>query len=57
MTITPEILDAMIESLEWMIKCFKWSHKQAGLGGGYSPELQKAIDLLDFLKKLKMSGE
>ena len=53
MTIPPEIIDSMISTLEWMIAHFKWAHEQTGLGGDYSPELQRAIALLDELKKLK----
>lgn len=44
------IYDA-IESMEWMIAHFKWAHRQTGLGGAHSPELQKAIDTLDKLKE------
>lgn len=40
----------IIETMEWMVKTFIWQHQQSGLGGSYSPELQKAIALLDELK-------
>jgi hypothetical protein len=53
MTLPPEIIDSMISSLSWMIDYFKWAHEQTELGGGYSEELQKAIALLDTLKKSK----
>ena len=53
MTIPPEIIDSMVSTLEWMTEHFKWAHEQTGLGGPYSPELGKAISLLDELKKLK----
>lgn len=46
-----------IKSLEWMTTQFKWQHdnevaamSDEGSQGGYSPELQEAIDLLEELK-------
>jgi hypothetical protein len=54
MTIPPEILDATIETFEWMTRQFIWMHDQCELPTeNYSPELRKAIDLLDFLKRFK----
>jgi hypothetical protein len=53
MTIPPEILDSMIETLDWLVKDAVWRFEQEGIEGNYSPELTKAISLLDELKKLK----
>jgi hypothetical protein len=41
----------IIETMEWMIKYFRWQHVQLGTEGDYSPELKKAIDILEQLKK------
>ena len=40
-----------VRTLDWMVQHFKWAHKQTGLGGDYSPELKKAIEVLDRLKE------
>jgi len=42
--------ERIIKSLEWMVTYFKWQHENTGIGGGYSPELREAIDLLEELK-------
>lgn len=39
----------IIETMLWMIEHFKWAHKQAGMGGDYSPELKKAMVICDRL--------
>jgi hypothetical protein len=58
MTIPPKVLDGLIETLDWMLKYFQWANDECGLGAGnYSPELQKAMDLLDLLKRIKMENE
>lgn len=41
--------DRIISSLHWMTDTFKWQHEQTGIGGGYSPELTDAIELLEQL--------
>ena len=48
-----QLIARIVESLEWMIKDMKWRHNETkmnvdeGSEGGYSPELQEAIDLLE----------
>jgi len=49
--------DRLIESMQWMIDTFKWEHEQAGLGGDYSPELKKAVELLETLKEGSVYAE
>jgi hypothetical protein len=41
----------IIETLEWMIKYFRWQHTQLGTEGDYSPELRNSITILEQLKK------
>lgn len=51
--------DDILETLTWMVADMKWradetmGNIEEGSSGGYSPELQKAIDLLEFLQKDK----
>ena len=54
----PTIKQRTIKSLTWMTIQFKWMHdnevaamSDEGSQGGYSPELQEAIDLLEELKQ------
>lgn len=47
------LLKNTIESMDWMISHFMWSHDQAGIGGDFSPELRKAIDTLSYLKEIQ----
>lgn len=42
--------DRIVSCLQWMTDTFKWQHEQTGIGGGYSPELTDAIELLEQIK-------
>ena len=54
-----ELMAECHESIEWMVKTLKWQfdNQKSAFGqhseGGYEPKLQKAIDLLERLRKYR----
>ena len=52
-----ELRQRIIKTLDWMVKDMKWradevcGNLELTSQGGYSPELQEAINLLEELKK------
>lgn len=45
------LLADTVKTLHWMIAHMKWAHEQSGLGGDYSPELKKAIEVYERLRE------
>ena len=60
LVILPQQKTRIIDSLSWMIKDMRWRYNQTkmnvdeGSEGGYSPELQEAIALLEEIQDSKL---